>query len=50
MPTVMPEVSRCVVFGVDEAAASFGMARKDAQRFYDRQGDARRGISYSWPL
>ena len=27
-----------------------GVARKDAQRFYERQGDARKGISYSWPL
>jgi GNAT superfamily N-acetyltransferase len=27
-----------------------GLARTDAQRFYERQGEARRGISYSWPL
>jgi GNAT superfamily N-acetyltransferase len=27
-----------------------GMARTEAQRFYERQGEARRGISYSWPL
>jgi GNAT superfamily N-acetyltransferase len=27
-----------------------GEARADAQRFYDRQGEAGRGISYSWAL
>lgn len=27
-----------------------GLARTDAQRFYDRLGDPRKGFSYSWPL
>jgi GNAT superfamily N-acetyltransferase len=27
-----------------------GEARVDAQRFYERQGEARKGISYSWAL
>jgi GNAT superfamily N-acetyltransferase len=27
-----------------------GIARADAQRFYDRQGEAAKGISYSWRL
>jgi GNAT superfamily N-acetyltransferase len=27
-----------------------GLARTDAQRFYDRQGEGNRGISYSWKL
>jgi GNAT superfamily N-acetyltransferase len=27
-----------------------GIDRSDAQRFYDRQGEAHKGISYSWPL
>jgi GNAT superfamily N-acetyltransferase len=27
-----------------------GRARRDAQRFYDRQGEAHVGVSYSWAL
>jgi ribosomal protein S18 acetylase RimI-like enzyme len=27
-----------------------GVAREDAQRFYERQGESNKGISYSWPL
>jgi GNAT superfamily N-acetyltransferase len=27
-----------------------GLAREDAQRFYERRGEPQKGISYSWPL
>lgn len=27
-----------------------GVAREDAQRFYERRGEPQKGISYSWPL
>jgi GNAT superfamily N-acetyltransferase len=27
-----------------------GIAREDAQRFYERRGEPTKGISYSWPL
>jgi GNAT superfamily N-acetyltransferase len=27
-----------------------GIAREDAQRFYERRGEPQKGISYSWPL
>jgi GNAT superfamily N-acetyltransferase len=27
-----------------------GIAREEAQRFYERRGEPQKGISYSWPL
>ena len=36
--------------GASHIELDTGVARKDAQRFYERQGEGHKGISYSWPL
>jgi GNAT superfamily N-acetyltransferase len=36
--------------GASHIELDTGIARVDAQRFYDRQGEAGKGISYSWRL
>jgi GNAT superfamily N-acetyltransferase len=36
--------------GASHLELDTGLARADAQRFYDRRGPAAVGYSYSWPL